>query len=190
MGLLTVGLLAAALIDAKGDQALLSVQSSERAGLYAKRDRRGAVAASRTAWLERNASQRSFPCGVVRASEEGADDLSLSVLRGVDLELPVTAAILADDVVFLAEPPAGTGVDVVLEAGRIARGELGDVDVVDAMDAHVPEPAVEGFEDPSDVWLVLRWGDGPGADEERFLFRSTWLAWQAARRLREAATRP
>jgi hypothetical protein len=184
MGLLTTALLLYALNEARTDTAVRDVHAGERGDVYARMDRRVALGESRSRWLHDHAATGSFPCGVVRPSHEGADDESLAMLRGMDLELPVTAALLPDAVAFLAEPPAASGVSQVIEVGRIVRADLRDTDVVDAAGGHVPEPASEGFEPDGDVWLVLRWGEGAAADEERFLFRSTWLAWNAARRLR------
>ncbi len=184
MGLFTTALLVYALLDARERQAI----STERVELLAKADRRQALGASRSAWLHAHGAEGSFPCGVVRPSQEGADDASLEIVRGMNLELPVTAAILPDVVAFLAEPPAGSGVQEVIEIGRIPRTALGETDVVDEAGAHVPEPVREGFEDAQPVWLVLKWtGDG-GPDEETFLFRSAWLAWDAARRIRAASS--
>jgi hypothetical protein len=187
MSLLTVALLAYALNEARGDRAVHGVHAAERADVYARMDRRQALGASRSRWLHDHAAEASFPCGVVRPSQEGADDETLAALRGMDLELPVTAAVLGEEVAFLAEPPEASGVAQMIEVGRIGRDALREVEVVDATGARVPEPHREGFESQP-VWLVLRWGDGDAADEERFLFRSAWLAWAAARRLR--AVRP
>jgi hypothetical protein len=33
---------------------------------------------------------------------------------------------------------------------------------------------------------VLRWSNEGADEEERFAFRSVWLAWKAARKLRDA----
>ncbi len=190
MGLVTTALLLVALNEARTEKATRGLHAAERAGVYERLDRRAALGASRSRWLHEHGATSSFPCGVVRPAEEGEDDPALAMLRGMDLELPVTAAMLADDVAFLAEPPEASGVREVIEVGRIPRASLGVDDVVDANGTHVPEPLREGFEPETDVWLVLRWGEGAAADEERFLFRSPWLAWEAARRLRGAAGPP
>lgn len=184
MSLLTVALLAYALNEARGDRAVKGVHAAERADVYARMDRRQTLGASRSRWLHDHAAEASFPCGVVRPSEEGADEQTLATLRGMDLELPVTAAILGEDVAFLAEPPEASGVAQVIEVGRIARAALREIEVVDATGSRVPEPHREGFEPETSVWLALRWGDDAARDEERFLFRSAWLAWTAARRFR------
>jgi hypothetical protein len=36
------------------------------------------------------------------------------------------------------------------------------------------------------VFLVLRWNNEGADDEDRFAFRSPWLAWRAGRKLLEA----
>ena len=71
----------------------------------------------------------------------------------------------------------------VLEVGRITGSEITSVDVVDEAGQHVPEPLTEGFEPDVDVSLVLRWTRGGTPNEDRFAFRSAWVAWQAARKL-------
>jgi hypothetical protein len=190
VGLLTTALLLSSLNEARTNRATMEIHAAERTGVYERRDRRATIGASRSRWLFDHDAEGSFPCGVVRPAQEGEDDPALAALRGMDLELPVTAALLPDAVAFLAEPPESSGVDEVLEVGRIPRAALGQADVVDANGAHVPEPFREAFEPETDVWLMLRWGSGSEADEERFLFRSTWLAWEAARRLRGAAGPP
>jgi hypothetical protein len=186
VGLFTTALLVYALLDARERQAQGAV-SAERSELLARGDRRQALGASRSDWLHAHGAEASFPCGVVRPAHEGADDASLALVRGMDLELPVTAAILRDAVAFLAEPPEGSGVHEVIEVGRIPRAALGQADVLDETGAHVPEPAREDFEEARPVWLVLTWTGPDGPDREIFLFRSTWRAWDAARRLRAAA---
>ena len=190
MGLVTTALLLVALNEARTDRATMDIHVAERSEVYGRLDRRAALGASRSRWLHEHDAKGSFPCGVVRPADEGEDDPELALLRGMDLELPVTAALLEDEVAFLAEPPAATGIAEVIEIGRIRRAALEPADVVDAAGAHVPEPFREDFEPEADVWLVLRWGSGADADEERFLFRSPWLAWEAARRLRGAAGPP
>jgi hypothetical protein len=94
----------------------------------------------------------------------------------------VTASVLRDDLVFLLED----GLGEVEEGGRVPRAAIGDVEVVDAHGAHVPEPARETIEPSQLVFTVLRWTNQGAPDEERFAFRSPWMAWSAARRLREA----
>jgi hypothetical protein len=188
VGLLTAALLARSLAEARTRQAVEAVHSAERAELYERADRRRALGASRSRWLHDHGAEASFPCGVVHPTKEGADDEGLAMVRGMNLDLPVTAAVLADEVAFLAEPPPESGIDEVLEVGRIPIPALTSVDVVDARGEHLPEVDREGFEEGLDVWLVVRWSVGDVLDEETFRFRSTWLAWEAARRFR--ALRP
>lgn len=94
--------------------------------------------------------------------------------------MSVLAAVLPDDLVFLRE--YGSGADVE-EVGRLPRSAIEDVDVVDETDAHVPDPIGETIEPSQPVFAVLRWSNAGTPDEDRFLFRSRWQAWQAAHRL-------
>ena len=48
---------------------------------------------------------------------------------------------------------------------------------------HIPEPIHETFELDRPALAVLRWSNAGVDDEERFAFRSVWLAWKAARKL-------
>lgn len=97
--------------------------------------------------------------------------------------MPVIAAVLPPDVVFVLEEAEG---DEVVEVGRIPRTAIGDIDVVDHAGAHIPEPIHETIEDPQLSMLVLRWKNEGVDDEDRFAFRSPWMAWQAGRRLMDA----
>ena len=94
--------------------------------------------------------------------------------------MQVIAAVLPDDVVFIREFGVDEEVD---EVGRLPRSAIQDVDVVDTAGAHVTEPIEETFEPPRLAWAVLRWTNVGTPDEDRFAFRSPWMAWQAARRL-------
>jgi hypothetical protein len=60
------------------------------------------------------------------------------------------------------------------------------VDVVDQAGAHLSEPASETFEPPKLALAILRWTNEGTPDEGPFAFRSTWMAWQAARWLLKA----
>ena len=168
----------------------------------------------RTRWLEEHRAERSFPCGIVpdpvleatqpdpsdaRApgellpSEPGwaapdssiietavpPDPRPLTPLR----PMQVIAAVLPTDLVFIREFGDDEEVD---EVGRLPRSAIQDVDVVDSSGAHVPEPIEETFEPPRLAWAVLRWTNEATPDEDRFAFRSPWMAWQAARRLQQA----
>jgi hypothetical protein len=172
---------------------------------------------SRVRWQELHHAERSFPCGVAMVPEtEGAPpritrpapatppppEAGTARPGGVEppppmpvsparAEVPpplrpaeVTAAVLPDEIAFLLED----GVGEVEEAGRFPRTAIIGIDVVDVHDVHVPEPIQETFEPSQLVFLVLRWSNDGVDDEDRFAFRSPWLAWQAGRRLREART--
>jgi hypothetical protein len=94
--------------------------------------------------------------------------------------LQVIAAVLPEHVVFLREErdPAR-----IVEVGRIPRAAIRDVDVLDEQDNEVPEPVRESFEPSTLAVVELRWLNGGVLDEDRFAFRSAWMAWQAARQL-------
>lgn len=171
MPILEAALLAQFVIHARGRQAVRSSLANEWAELSREREHGDALKIARTRWLHANGAEASFPCGVVEA--EGAT-------------VPVLVAIVPDGLAFVAETPHGSSVQDVLEVGRIPRTAITGVDVVDADGTHVPEPLHESFEDDVDVRLVLRWSRDGEDQEDRFAFRSTWLAWRAARRLREA----
>jgi hypothetical protein len=94
----------------------------------------------------------------------------------------VTAAVLPNEIAFLLED----GIGELEEAGRFPRTAITGIDVVDAHDVHVPEPVRETIEPSQLVFLVLRWKNAGADDEDRFAFRSPWLAWRAGRKLMEA----
>jgi hypothetical protein len=98
--------------------------------------------------------------------------------------MSVVAAVLPEDLVFIREFGADEG--EVEEVGRRPRRAIQAVDVVDETGVHVPEPIDETFEPPKLAWTVLSWANQGTPDEDRFAFRSSWTAWQAARRLLEA----
>ena len=170
---------------------------------------------ARSRWLETHDAERSFPCGIVpdpvleatdpgRARPEEAPPRPLlpsdpgwaSPDQPVEASPPaepqpltplrpmqVIAAVLPDDVAFIREQSEDEKVE---EVGRLPRGAIQDVDVVDEHGGHIPEPINETFEEPHLSFLVLRWKNQGVDDEDRFAFRSPWMAWQAGRRLREA----
>jgi hypothetical protein len=177
-----------------------------------ERQEEGKLARSR--WLEANRAERSFPCGIVpdpvlvatdpgRAEPASAPRPLLPSEPGwAALQRPITAqapaepqpltplrpmnvmaAVLPDDIVFIREQDDDDEVD---EVGRLPRDAIREVDVVDPQGAHVPEPVRESIEPSQPVFAVLRWSNEGAPDEDRFAFRSTWTAWQAAHRLREA----
>ena len=171
MPLFEAALLAQFVIHARGRQAVRSSLANEWADLSLEREQGDQRKLARTKWLHANGAEASFPCGVVDV--EGTS-------------VPVLVAIVPEGLAFLAETPQGASVFDVLEVGRIPRKAITEVDVVDAGGGHVPEPLRESFEDDVDVWVVLRWTRDGEANEDRFAFRSTWMAWRAGRRLSEA----
>lgn len=138
---------------------------------------------SRSRWLERNRAEYSFPCGVVPQPEPGPREPQLNVLPAMRrVVVSVIAAVLPLDLVFVLEQDS----EDVVELGRLPRNSIRDTDVVDPAGVHMPEPIHETFESDRAVLTVLRWSNAGVDDEERFAFRSVWLAWRAARRLRDA----
>ena len=141
---------------------------------------------ARTRWLEVNEAESSFPCGVVPRPEPPPDAPRMNVvplIRQARASVQVIAAVLPDELVFFPEQAS----EEVVELGRLPRRAILDVDVVDANGTHVPEPTRETFEPEVLSLVVLRWSNGSVEEDERFAFRSAWLAWRAARRLRAAA---
>jgi hypothetical protein len=171
MPLLEAALLAQFVAQARLGRAMRASLARELAELREEQLAGDAKKLARTKWLHANGAEASFPCGVVDV--EGTD-------------VPVLVAVVPDGIVFLAESPQGSSVDDVLEVGRIPGSAITDVDVVDTAGEHVAEPLHETFEDDVDVWVVLRSTRHGEANEDRFAFRSAWMAWRAARRLREA----
>lgn len=171
---------------------------------------------ARSRWLEANDAERSFPCGIVpdpvpAATEaENAEPTPPRPLLpsepgwaaepspapappqpppepegGAPLRpMLVIAAVLPKDLVFIREV---TDDDQVEEVGRLPRDAIQDVDVVDTQGVHVPDPVRESIEPDEVVFAVLRWSNEGTPDEDRFLFRSPWMAWQAAHRIRTAS---
>jgi hypothetical protein len=138
---------------------------------------------ARARWLERNRAEFSFPCGVVPQPETGPGEPVLNVLPMMRRAVAsVIAAVLPSDLVFLLQQES----EDIVEVGRLPRSTIVDTDVVDADGSHIPEPLHESFESPGLSLVVLRWSNAGADDEERFAFRSVWLAWKAARKLRDA----
>jgi hypothetical protein len=178
-------------------------------------DREAGGKLARSRWLEANDGERMFPCGIVpdpilaetdpgRArpdetppkpllpsdpgwaspgpsveAEPPAEPQPLTPLR----PMQVIAVVLPNDLVFIREQGEDEDVD---EVGRLPRSAIREVDVVDEHGSHVPEPISETIEPSQLVFLVLRWKNDGVDDEDRFAFRSPWMAWQAARHLRAA----
>jgi hypothetical protein len=162
-----------------GDVATAKVaQDMFRAGIEPDEEDLGRLARSR--WLEANGAEHSFPCGVVPQPERAPDEPRLNVLPALrPTVVSVIAAVLPGDVVFLHEQ----GSAEVVELGRLPRDAIRDAHVVDPAGVHIPEPVHETLESDRLALVVLRWSNGGVDDEERFAFRSVWLAWKAARKL-------
>jgi hypothetical protein len=170
------------LMHQSGDVATAKVaQDMFRAGIQPDEEDLGRL--SRSRWLEANGAEHSFPCGVVPQAEPAPAEPRLNVLpimqRGV---ASVVAAVLPHDLVFLSEQES----EEIVELGRLPRSAIRDADVVDAAGIHLPEPVHETFESDRLALVVLRWSNEGADDEERFAFRSVWLAWKAARKLQAA----
>jgi hypothetical protein len=115
--------------------------------------------------------------GYVPERPDEEDELPIDEIR----PMSVLAAVLPEDLVFIRE--FGADGDEVEEVGRLPRRAIRALDVVDESGTHVPEPIHETFEPPKLAWTVLSWSNEGTPDEDRFAFRSSWMAWQAARRL-------
>jgi hypothetical protein len=138
---------------------------------------------ARSRWLERHDAESTFTCGVVPEPEPLAGAPRLNVLPSLRTKpVPVMAVVLPNDLVFILEQD----LEDVVEVGRLPRRAIVDTDVVDAEGNHVPEPLQETFEQPGLSLTVLRWANEGVEEEERFAFRSVWLAWRAARKLLDA----
>jgi hypothetical protein len=152
-------------------------------------DEAAASRLARTRWLEVHGAEAFFACGVVPQPEPPPEAPKLNVLpliREARAPVQVMAAVLADELVFISEQAS----DGVVELGRLPRNAIADVDVVDSEGSHVPEPVSETFEPDALALVVLRWTNGDAQEEERFAFRSAWLAWRAAGRLRGSRRSP
>jgi hypothetical protein len=156
--------------------------NAERAAFHDRAARGRAVHAARTRWLRAHRAEVSFPCGVVPTDDVGFPP----EVRDRRAELAVVVAVLPDAVSFLVDPPEMFPSPEPVEAGSVPRDALAGAEVCDLAGAPVPEPAAESFEPEPDVVLVVSWFDGDETREQRLLFRSAWLAWSAARRLRQA----
>jgi len=152
-----------------------------RAGIEPDEEDLGRLARSR--WLEANAAEYSFPCGVMPQPGPEPTEPRLNVLPTIRPAVAsVVAAVLPHDLVFLSEQES----EEIAELGRLPRSAIRGVDVVDAAGVHLPEPVHETFESDRLALAVLRWSNEGADDEERFAFRSVWLAWKAARKLQAA----
>jgi hypothetical protein len=171
--------LAAAIVEVTEPRIMAAQHGIERA----RRDEEMQERVDRSRWLEEQQAERSFPCGLVPDPREVESGLPRLNVLPADIAPPmeVTAAVLPTDVAFIRD-----GHDDVVEMGRIPRTAIVDVDVVDRDGAHIPEPYEETIEAPQLALLVLRWKNEGVDDEDRFAFRSPWMAWHAGRRLLDA----
>jgi len=171
-------------IHGVGDAATAHVaRQMFHAGIQPDEEDAGRLARSR--WLERNGAQSSFPCGVVPRPEPGPDEPVLNVLPEMKRAIAIAsivAAVLPTELVFLLDQDSTE----IVELGRLPRASVQATDVVDEAGAHLPEPLHETFEADRPAITVLRWSNDGANDEERFAFRSVWLAWKAARKLAAA----
>ena len=179
-----------------------------------EREDEGEAKLARSRWLEAHNAERSFPCGTVpdpvvagSGAVPGEPSPPPRVLLPSDpgwaapesptsprpppepdggapiRPMQVIAAVLRNDLVFIREH---TDDGEVEEVGRLPREAIQEVDVVNVQGAHVPDPVRETIEPEELVFAVLRWSNEGTPDEDRFLFRSPWLAWRAGRKLLEA----
>jgi hypothetical protein len=166
-------------VHGSGDVAT-SRTAQDMFGAAIKPDAEDEARLARSRWLEQNRAEYSFPCGVVPQAEPVPDEPRLNVLPTKRRTVAsVIAAVLPFDVAFLLDEDA----EDVVEFGRLPRSAIRDADVVDPAGAHIPEPIHETFELDRPPLAVLHWSNGGVDDEERFAFRSVWLAWKAAHRL-------
>ena len=165
-----------------GDAAAARVATDTfRAGVQADETAEAKLARSR--WLERHDAESSFTCGVVPEPEPPAGAPRLNVVPSLRIKpVPVMAVVLPNDLVFILEQESPD----IVELGRLPRDAIRAVDVVDADGTHVPEPTRETFEPEALSLVALTWTGGAVEEEERFGFRSAWLAWKAARKLQAA----
>jgi hypothetical protein len=137
------------------------------------------VARARARWLAERHVERSFPCGFVRWEASTKDGR-------VVLEMFVTAVVADASVVFLVDRPDGSEGGPV-EVGAIDRSAISEVTVLDLAGRELPHPASEPIDPEPDVAVAIRWLDAAGTPaEQRLLFGSSWEAWRAADKLREA----
>jgi hypothetical protein len=170
---------ASLLVHGSGDIATSQV-AKEQFHRGIQPDSEDAARLARSRWLERNEAEYSFPCGVVPQPPPGPREPQLNVLPMMRRAVAsVIAAVLPVDVVFLLEQES----EDVVELGRLPRRAILGIDVVDPGGSHIPEPVHEAFEPDRPALAVLRWSHAGVDDEERFAFRSVWLAWRAARKL-------
>jgi hypothetical protein len=181
MGMIEAALLAQALTQGRLAKALHAGILAERGELANARERARGLAAARSRWLSDHDAERSFPCGVVKP--EGLID---AMVRDHRVELAVIAAVLPSTVAFLVEPPPSYPGDEPIEAGGIDRRSGATVEVLGLDERPVPRPAAEPIDPEPEVVIVIHWAADETQAQQRLLFRSSWEAWMAADRLRDA----
>lgn len=139
----------------------------------------GAERLDLTRWMETNHAEASFPSGLVAVDEHS------KALQ------PVLVAVIPDAFVFVDED-GDDDHDQMIELGRFRRDAVKGVTVIDEHASHVPEPWGESIDEPERLCrLVVSWVDEDGvAQADEFLFRSAFVAWDAAHRLRRFAIPP
>ncbi len=177
--MLEAALLAQLVVHARGRRAVQASLASERRETWAERDQVAGVRAARSAWLHGHGAVASLPCGVIALETVSLPDEAASLLR-YETELPVTAAVLADRLVFLADPPPKLGFTDPLELGEFPFGDALTFRVERDDGAPVPEETTESFEPEADAIVIVVASIG----EQRLVFRSAWLAWNVIHRLR------
>jgi len=125
-----------------------------------------------------------FGCGIVAMPEPAAPDPWHE--GTVDIVVPITVLVTPTAVVLVREGVPGVDEAPLSEAGRFARSAFIDATVVDSAGRTMPEPTEETFEPARPIRLVIRWAMGERTDEDRFAFRSAWVAAETARRFRRA----
>jgi hypothetical protein len=184
MGIIEAALLAQALAQGRLSKALGAGFVAERGELADARERARGVSAARSRWLSDHHAERSFPCGIVRP--DGLIDPSVRERRR---ELSVIAAVLPATVAFLVDPPESYPGDEPIEAGAVERAAIRSIDVAGVEGGSVPRPASEPIDPEPEVVVIVHWVDAAGENaEQRLLFRSSWDAWLAADKLRQAMT--
>jgi len=163
------------------DEAPLGSFPDHRAGPFeaiAAEDQRESHRLVFDRWLEQQRAETVFQGGLV-----GLDTDPTSTVF-------VLVAVTPADFVFFNE--GGPRDEEMPELGRFARAAVKDVDVVDAGDQHVPEPAMESLDEPDALAkVIVAWQpEGGDADRDEFAFRSAWAAWEAAHRFRRFAEPP
>jgi len=148
-------------------------------------DHEDRVQLARARLMAEERASELFGCGIVAMPEPAAPDPWHE--GTVDLVVPITVLVTPTAFVLVREGIPGVDDEPLVEAGRFRRDAFVDATVVDVSGRTVAEPSEETFEPARPVRLAIRWESGDGMDEDRFAFRSAWVAAEAARRFRRAA---